>query len=101
MSEDKKMQMSKELHVKSAKLNAALIEDEALRKKFKADPKMILKEFGLDVSEGVEIVVHENTEKQFHWVLSSISSNSNLEKLQKIAGGGEFSPCPSRSPFGF
>lgn len=43
--------------------------DEALKQRLFTDPKPVLKEFGLEIPEGVSVQVHENNNKVFNAVL--------------------------------
>ena len=52
-----------------AQLFAACWKDEALKARFMADPKAVLKEHGLDVPDGMDVKVVENADDCVHITL--------------------------------
>ena len=52
-----------------ARLFAACWKDEALKARFMADPKAVLKEHGLDVPDGIDVKVVENADDCVHITL--------------------------------
>ncbi len=46
-------------------LFAACWKDEALKKRFESDPKAVLAEYGMDVPDGVDVNVVENSGNTF------------------------------------
>ena len=73
-----------------AQLFAACWKDEALKARFMADPKAVLKEHGLDVPDGMEVNVVENTDNTVHITLPAPpSGHQDLsdDVLSDAAGG--------------
>ena len=52
-----------------AQLFAACWKDEALKARFMADPKAVLKEYNLDVPDGIDVKVVENADDCVHITL--------------------------------
>ena len=52
-----------------AELFAACWKDEALKARFISDPKVVLKEYGLDVPDGIDVKVVENADDCVHITL--------------------------------
>ena len=72
-------------------IRAALVakarEDDEFRKALMADPKTVVKqEFDIDVPDGIEIQVHEDSSNTAHLVLPNVSTLSE-ENLAQVAGG--------------
>ena len=63
--------------------------DEAFRTRLLAQPAAVLKEAGLDVPEGCQLKVVENTERLVHLILPPKPSTGELsdEQLAAVAGG--------------
>jgi hypothetical protein len=63
--------------------------DEEFKRKLMADPKSVLKENGVEVPEGIEIKVVENTNKLVHITLAQFVEEGELsdQDLQNVAGG--------------
>ena len=55
-----------ESHTKLADLIAACWKDEALKQRFMSDPKAVLAEYGMDVPDGMDVNVVENTDNTVH-----------------------------------
>ena len=73
-----------------AKLFAACWKDESLKARFMSDPKPVLKEYGLDVPEGVDISVVENADDSVHIILPAPpDGHADLsdDELTDAAGG--------------
>ena len=73
-----------------AQLFAACWKDEALKARFMADPKAVLKEHGLDVPDGIDVKVVENADDCVHITLPAPpDGNEDLsdEELSNAAGG--------------
>ena len=73
-----------------AQLFAACWKDEALKGRFMADPEAVLKEHGLDVPDGIEVKVVENSDSHVHITLPAPpSGHQDLsdEELSNAAGG--------------
>ena len=77
-----------------ARLFAACWKDEALKARFMSDPKLVLKEHGLDVPDGIDIKVVENADDCVHVTLpappAAIHDLSD-DELSHAAGGGDCS----------
>ena len=84
-------------------LIAACWKDDALKQRFLSDPHAVLAEHGMDVPEGMNVNVVENTDTTVHITLPAApDTDGDLsdEELASAAGGGEESvagPCaPSK-----
>lgn len=86
MNEEEK---AKEQGQKMEQLIAKAWADEAFKQRLIADPAAVLKEAGLEMPEGIEIRVVEDTEKVAHLVLPRKPSAEELseEELSNAAGG--------------
>ena len=74
-----------------ARLFAACWKDEGLKARFKNDPKAVLKEHGLDVPDGIDVKVVENSVDHVHITLPAAPPGLlglTDEELRKAAGGG-------------
>ena len=83
-----------------AQLFAACWKDEALKARFMADPKAVLKEHGLDVPDGMDVKVVENADDCVHITLPAPPAGDmdlSDEELSNAAGGfpgpTEFTPA--------
>ena len=74
---------------KLAQLFAACWKDEALKARFMADPKAVLKEHGLDVPDGMDVKVVENADNCVHITMPMAPRGNELsdEELSAAAGG--------------
>ena len=73
-----------------AQLFAACWKDEALKARFMADPKAVLKEHGMDVPDGIDVKVVENADDCVHITLPAPpSGHGDLsdKELGNAAGG--------------
>ena len=73
-----------------AQLFAACWKDEALKARFMADPKAVLKEHGLDVPDGMDVKVVENADDCVHITLPAPpTGHKDLsdDELRNAAGG--------------
>ena len=73
-----------------ARLLAACWRDEALKARFMSHPKPVLKEYGLEVPEDVEVKVVENADDCVHITLPAppaAGGELSDEDLEKAAGG--------------
>ena len=73
-----------------AQLFAACWKDEALKARFIADPKAVMKEFDLDVPDGIDVKVVENADDCVQITLSARPASSmdlSEEELSNAAGG--------------
>ena len=73
-----------------AQLFAACWKDEALKARFMADPKAVLKEHGLDVPDNMDVKVVENADDCVHITLPAPpTGHGDLsdEELSNAAGG--------------
>ena len=74
-----------------AELFAACWKDEALKQRFMADPKAVLAEYGMDVPDGMDVNIIENTDTTVHITMPAPPSGSmdlSDDELGKAAGGG-------------
>ena len=75
---------------KLSQLFAACWKDEALKARFMADPKAVLKEYNLDVPDGIDVKVVENADDCVHITLP-VPPAGHLDlsddELGKAAGG--------------
>ena len=77
-----------------ADLFAACWKDEALKQRFMADPKAVLAEYGMDVPDGMDVNVVENTDTTVHITMPASPSgvmDLSDDELSDAAGGGP--PC--------
>ena len=75
---------------KLAGLFAACWKDEALKARFQSDPKAVLAEYGMDVPDGIDVNVVENSDNTVHITMpQSPAGASELsdEELASAAGG--------------
>ena len=73
-----------------ADLFAACWKDEALKQRFMSDPKAVLAEYGMDVPDGMDVNVVENTDNMVHITMPAPASGSmdlSDEELSNAAGG--------------
>ena len=73
-----------------AKLFAACWKDEALKARFQSDPKAVLAEHGIDVPDGINVNVVENSDNTVHITMpASPAGAADLsdEELSNAAGG--------------
>ena len=71
-------------------LIAACWKDDALKQRFLSDPHAVLAEHGMDVPEGMNVNVVENTDNTVHVTLPAApTANGDLsdEELENAAGG--------------
>ena len=74
-----------------AEIFAACWKDEAFKARFLSDPKGILREYGVDVPEGIDLRVVENADDCVHITLPvppADQDNLSDEDLTNAAGGG-------------
>jgi hypothetical protein len=75
---------------KLAALFAACWKDEALKARFMADPKAVLAEYGIDVPDGIDVNVVENSDNTVHITMPAAPEghmNLSDEELGAAAGG--------------
>ena len=73
-----------------AALFAACWKDEALKARFMADPKAVLAEHGMDVPDGIDVNVVENTDNTVHITMPAAPDGHmslSDEELSAAAGG--------------
>ena len=73
-----------------ADLFAACWKDETLKQRFMSDPKAVLAEYGMDVPDGIDVNVVENTDTTVHITMPAPpSGHGDLsdEELSNAAGG--------------
>ena len=71
-------------------LFAACWKDEALKARFMSDPKAVLAEYGMDVPDGMDVNVVENTDNRVHITMPAPPSGGmdlSDEELSNAAGG--------------
>ena len=79
-----------EEHNALAELFAACWKDDALKQRFMADPKAVLAEYGMDVPDGMDVTVVENTDNTVHITMPAPPSGSmdlSDDELSNAAGG--------------
>ena len=79
-----------------AQLFAKCWKDEALKARFMADPKAVLKEHGLDAPDNMDVKVVENTDTTVHITLPAPPAGDNDlsdDELSNAAGGFQ-EGCP-------
>jgi hypothetical protein len=74
---------------KFEKVIATALVDKAFKQKLMADPASVLRAEGVEIRQGVEIRVVEDTEKVHHLLLPVKPAGKELtnDQLQQIAGG--------------
>ena len=73
-----------------ADLFAACWKDEALKQRFMSDPKTVLAEYGMDVPDGMDVNVVENTDTTVHITMPappSCGMDLSDEELSNAGGG--------------
>jgi hypothetical protein len=76
-----------------ASLFAACWKDDALKQRFLSDPHAVLAEHGMDVPEGINVNVVENTDNTVHITMPAApTAHADLsdEELANAAGGTWF-----------
>ena len=76
-----------------AELFAACWKDETLKQRFMSDPKAVLAEYGMDVPDGMDVNIVENTDNTVHITMPAPpSGHGDLsdEELSNAAGGNSF-----------
>ena len=79
--------MANETNSKMAQLIDRAMSDETFKAQLIANPVAILKAEGIEVPEGLEIKVLENSDTIFHLVLPVQTSELSDEDLDQVAGG--------------
>ncbi len=93
-----------------AKLIAACWKDEALKARFISDPVSVLAEYGMNLPEGIDVNVVENTDETIHITLPTSPEGVfelSDDELEKAAGGlwdpnficTGWLPCPVNATF--
>ena len=75
---------------KMAELFAACWKDEALKARFMSDPKAVLAEHGIDVPDGIDVNIVENSDNTVHVTMPKAPTdvmNLSDEELSDAAGG--------------
>jgi hypothetical protein len=75
---------------KLAALFAACWKDEALKARFMSDPKAVMAEHGIDVPDGVDVNVVENTDTSVNITMPAGPTDAadlSDEELGNVAGG--------------
>jgi len=78
-----------------AQLFAACWKDEALKARFMSDPKSVLKEYGLEMPDGMDVKVVENADCVHITLSAAPSSSGDLsdDELSNAAGGAVYVPA--------
>ena len=73
-----------------AELFAACWKDDALKQRFMRDPKAVLAEHGMDVPEGMDVKVVENSDNTVHITMPMAPRGNELHdnELTSAPGGG-------------
>ena len=82
-----------------AALFAACWKDEALKARFMTDPKAVLAEYGMDVPDGIDVNVVENSDNCVHITMPAAPAGDGElsdEELGNVAGGSKHSVCHGR-----
>ena len=69
---------------------AACWKDEALKARFMSDPKAVMAEYGIDVPDGIDVNVVENTDNTVNITMPAGPANAaelSDEELGNVAGG--------------
>ena len=75
---------------KLAALFAACWKDEALKARFMSDPKAVMAEFDMDVPDGIDVNVVENTDNTVHITMPMAPAGDGElsdKELGNVAGG--------------
>ena len=86
--------MTEQMNAPLALLFSKCWKDEALKARFMADPKAVLKEHGLDVPDGIDVKVLENADDCVHITLPAPpAGHMDLSDDDLVnAAGGLFTP---------
>ena len=79
-----------------AELFAACWKDEALKARFMNDPKAVLAEYGMDVPDGMDVKVVENSDNTVHITMPMAPGGHHElsdEELSAAAGGNSWVVC--------
>ena len=74
-----------------AELFAACWKDEALKARFMSDPKAVLAERGIEMPDGMDVKVVENSDNTVHITMPMAPDGHealSMEELSNVAGGG-------------
>ena len=77
-----------------AELFAACWKDEALKQRFMNDPKAVMAERGIDVPDGIDVNVVENSDNTVHITMPQAPTgvaDLSDEQLRNVAGGNTYS----------
>ncbi len=66
--------------------------DEGFKRRLLAEPAAVLKEAGLNVAEGVQINMSENTDRLAHLVLPAKPASGDISEEQ-LTAASRFLPC--------
>ena len=82
-----------------AELFVACWKDEALKARLMSDPKTVLTEYGIDMPDGINVNVVENSDNTVHITMPAAPATEiSDEELSKVAGGGN--PTQARNERG-
>ena len=73
-----------------SELFVACWKDEALKARFQSDPKAVLAEYGMDVPDGMNVNVVENSDNTVHITMPmapAAAGELSDEELANVAGG--------------
>ncbi len=71
------------------KIVAKAWSDAEFKKRLLSDPNAVLKENGIEIPQGVQFKVMEDTNQLVHLVLPPPPDEIDIEELGKVAGGGK------------
>ena len=86
---------------KLAKLFAACWKDDALKQRFMSDPGAVLAEYGMDVPDGIDVNVVENTDNTVHITMPAPPrgyQGLSDEELSNAAGAKSSANCGPYPP---
>lgn len=67
--------------------------DESFKQKLMSDPAATLKSEGIDLPEGIQVEVHENTAQHLCLVIPQPPSDLSDDQLDNLAGGMPCGKC--------
>lgn len=76
-------------------------EDAEFKERFKTEPEAVLKEYGIEVQEGIKYTVIENAKDEAVIVIPPQMDELNDEELDSVAGANVIDFCGSSSSCGF
>jgi hypothetical protein len=86
------MTVQQEKRRKWAQVVASAWSDEGFKRRLLAEPTVVLKEAGLEVPEGIQLKVVENTDRLAHLVLPPKPGAADLSEEHLVAAASGFAP---------